>query len=145
MDVEKISLRAAVEWIAQRWPVPRIEKKCLKDWDYRAGVTELSRPEDLVKAGLLTRLSYAQLRIFNVLSAFRDGNDRCSVSYSVLMKSAVVGSTATVSRAIRHFAQMGLLSVDGGWEKGTGRRSQNQYIFTFDNPLLLEQLTGVQK
>jgi hypothetical protein len=145
MEIEKISFRAAAEWIAQRWPVPRIEKKRVKDWDYRAGVTEFSRPEDLVKAGLLPHFKDSEVRLFIILRDLRDTNDCCSLSYAALMRLSGIGSSRTVSRAIRRFEQMGLLQPKRGWEKGTGRRSQNQYMFTFNDDQLHQLLTGVDK
>ena len=141
MHVRGCGLREAVSWIAARFPVPPLPKgshiKKRESWSprFRASNVEGDVIPMLVSSGLWCTFSHAERSILPVLCTFVDRDTGCPapISYRGLMRYSGVGSTATISAALRHFEQMRLLQVVRAKEENS-LRAVNSYRFTVDHP-----------
>jgi hypothetical protein len=143
MAVEHCTLAKALEWFDQHYPgIPRIKatKSGRNTFDFRAGVDEFSKPDDLVKAGLVPHLTDSALRVFTVLAAFRNDCDVSDPSFKTIKLRTGIRSNNTVAAAVRHLEKLSILKAQRKWAKGRAGRAQNQYTFTFDDPALFEIL-----
>jgi len=147
-------LRAAVNWIRERFFVPalpagsHIEKREAWFPRYRSGVNE-NLMTLLVRSGIWSDLTHAEQSVLAVLITFTDTqNGYAEISYRGIMRYAGVGSQATVAKAIRRFEQMRVLSVIRQ-PGGPLFRGVSQYILTVDDPasqaLLTQRFTSMRQ
>jgi hypothetical protein len=147
-------MRAAVNWIVERFPVPLLPAgshiKKREAWfpRYRSGVNE-NVMTLLVKSGIWSDLTHAEKSVLAVLITFIDNqNGYAETSYRGIMRYAGVGSQATVAKAIRRFEQMRVLRIRRQ-PGGLLFRGVNQYVLTIDDPefdlLLTQRFTSIQK
>ncbi len=139
MAVLGCDLRAAVAWVADRFPVPSLPKgahvRKREGWSprFRVGIAG-DVVSVLIQAGLWANLSASERSILPVIVTFTDRETGCArISYRGLMRFSGVGSPATTSHAIRHFEQLRLLQVSRKPKELLFRRV-NQYRLTPDDP-----------
>jgi hypothetical protein len=113
-----IDTRRAVLWFARNFEVPCLPKGThmaeSERWhpNYRAGV----RDDPLhwfVKSGVYATLSPAGKVLLPVLLSFVGDDDEITISYRGLMRYAGLGSTASISRALKEFQGLHILKRTG--------------------------------
>jgi hypothetical protein len=137
-----IDTRRAVLWFARNFEVPCLPKgmhmAASERWhpNYRAGV----RDDPLhwfVKSGVYAKLSPAGKVLLPVLLSFVD-NDEITMSYRGLMRYAGLGSSASVSRALRELQELHILKRTGDPrdKECPVLRSVGQYQLTMNDAAL---------
>jgi hypothetical protein len=113
-----IDTRHAVPWFVRNFEVPCLPKgmhtAVSERWhpNYRAGV----RDEPLhwfVKSCVYATLSPAGKALLPVLLSFVGDNDEITISYLGLMRYAGLGSSASISRALKEFQELHILKRTG--------------------------------
>jgi len=141
MAVEGYSkVRQAVEWFEMHYPgIPR-EAVSNTSFDFRAGIDEFRTPDDLVRAGIVPHLTDSALKVFVVIAAFRDTNDRSQVSYDTIMLRSGIRSRSTVCKAIKNLEGLGIFETFKRRSRHRAGNETTQYSFTFDDPKLFAVL-----
>lgn len=138
-----LDLRAAVRWIAERFPVPNVKpghpigRRTLEPTPYRVGASG-SELEVLVRSGMFRQLSAAERSILLTLLVFRDPDSGLTIfSYAGLMRYAGIGSSASVARALKRLARLHAITIHRGLRVGITREC-NSYRITLDDPKFLQ-------
>ena len=139
MSVLGYALPEAISWFTERYTVPPLPKGAhvvkRETWTprFRAGDTR-TVIEMLVRSGLWSTLSHAERSLLPALTTFADQDSGiATISYGGLMQYSGIGSSATISKAVKHFEQMKFVRVVGVAAAGP-LRHVNQYHFDFDDP-----------
>jgi hypothetical protein len=152
MGVRNCGLREATAWIAARFDVPELPKGAhiekRKSWSprFRASDFEGNVVAMLVRSGLWSKLAPPEHSLIAVICSFVvvDSTESVPISYRGLMRHSGVGSSATVSAALKHFQQMGFLQiVRANGEQSL--RAVNRYRVTVDCPEFQDLLTRTFK
>ena len=152
MNVLGIGLLPAVQWIAERFPVPTIQKgkhaETRSRWPERVRIgLSASTLEFIVRSGVWASLTPAQRSLLPVLDSFADPGTRiATISYRGLMRYGGIGSQSTIAVAFRHFKRLHLIEI----QKNTrdGLCGCNSYRLTFDDAEFLQfanELRGRQR
>lgn len=143
MGVLGVSFATAVEWIAERFPVPNVTaghpvgRTMVEPSPYRVGVHG-SEFEVLVRSGLFGQLSPAERSILVVLYHWRDSDTGLAhLSYCALMRYAGIGSRASVAQALKRLAKLHAIQVHRGLRTGITRECSS-YAVTLDDPKFYE-------
>lgn len=139
MMVRQCEMLPAVLWIAERFPVPSLPKgahvRRREGWcpRYHSGVEE-NVITLLVRSGIWADLSSAEARILPAFITFMNRDTGlCEISYRGLMRFSGIGSSATISEALKHFRQLGILEIYRA--KGMmGTSGVSRYRLTPENP-----------
>jgi hypothetical protein len=145
MKVEGCDIRAALLWLSKNFDgIPDRPKgshlETRERWHphYRAGVR--NDPLDwFVKSGVYATLSPAGKALLPVLLSFLGDNEESMISYRGLMRYAGLGSSASVSRALKELQELHILTRTGDPRDKECRvlRSVGQYQLTLDDAQLL--------
>lgn len=137
MAVLNCSLREAAIWMTRRFEVPplprgtHLARRCRVNPAFRVGTGE-PRLELIVRSGVFASLSNPQSRVLVALAIFADNSTgRVEISYPALMRYSGIGSRTTLARALRYFANIGLLAIQR--EESAGLRAVNQYTLTVES------------
>lgn len=150
MGVLGIAFRDAVNWIAERFPVPNAKagrphgSRAEELRPYRVGVSG-NELEVLVRSGMFGRLSPAEGRILITLTIFKDnetGNTR--ISYQGIMRYAGVGSRRCTSRVLKQLQRLHAIQINRGSWVGEVRECSS-YRVTLEDPKFLELCNEVSK
>ncbi len=141
--VLEVNFPDAVHWIAERFTVPStkigrpVGSKSSVVPPYRV-LTHGSELEVLVRSGMFGQLSAPERSVLITLALFRDPDTELTLmSYAGIMRYAGVGSTATVSDALKRLARFHALEVHCGARVGT-TRDCSAYRVTFNDPKFLD-------
>ena len=148
MGVLSINVGCAVAWIADRFAVPNVKPgrpvgKCGKQAQpYRVGVHG-SEFEVLVKSGVFGQLTATERSILVSLQVFRDAESGITtLSYQALLRYSGIGSTASVSRALKNLQRLRAIQVYRGARIGVTRECST-YRVTLEDPAFLEKCNEV--
>ena len=150
MGVLGIGFSEAVNWIAERFPIPNIKpgrpvgKHSKELQPHRIGAHG-SELEVLVRSGMFGQLSAAESRILVTLWIFRDSETGITrVSYGAIMRYAGVGSRANVSSALKHLQKLHAIQISRDPRMGITREC-SAYRVTLDDEKLLELCNEVYR
>ncbi len=123
MAVLGISLRKALEWLGQRFPIPT-EILQTSQPPYDPNVWRRVSLETIVKSGVWANLSRPRKAILVTLWTNRDSDTGLvRMSYERILRLSGLGSRKTVADTIRYFEQIGLLAIE------RRDRCMNRYMF----------------
>lgn len=150
IGVLSMDVGSAVRWIAERFTVPNIKPgrpvghRAAEPAPYRVG-THGSDFEVLVKSGMWGQLSPAERSILQPLREFRDPDSGLTqLSYAAIMRYSGVGSSASVSQALKQLARRHAIEIHQGVRFGLTRRC-SAYRVTLDDPKFYELCNEVCK
>jgi hypothetical protein len=126
---------AAINWIADRFNVPRIAKRrpVRNGIVVPAGRVGLGSPaQQLMRSGLFAKLTHATKVLLFVLTEFCDDHQTVSLSYRTLQRVSGIGSLTTIKESLDNLEDMGLLKVKRA-RGGHGPRAVNGYRITWDD------------
>lgn len=142
MGVLGVELVPAMSWVAERFPVPNVRPghpvgpRTPQPASYRVGVHGADF-EVLVRSGMFGQLSAAERSILVVLDHWRDPDLGLSrLSYRALMRYAGIGSSASVSKAIKRLARLHAIQIHTGLRTAGVTRDCSAYVITLDDPQL---------
>jgi hypothetical protein len=127
MGVLGISFSEAVNWIADRFPIPNVKpgrpagSRAKEPQPYRVG-SHGSDLEVLVRSGMFGQFSPAERSILIVLALFRDAETGLTqLSYAAIRRYAGVSSSATISTSLKKLARLHAIEVHPGARVGITR------------------------
>ena len=151
MKVLKIEFVDAVNWIAQRFPVPDIRpgrpigSHPPQPKPYRVGTSGLDF-EVLVRSGTFGQFSPPERSILLTLLAFKDAETGITtLSYRAIMRYAGVGRPANVSNALKHLQKLHAIQISQGPRVVGITRECNTYRVTLEDPKFLELCNAVYR
>ena len=140
MGVLRVNFGDAVRWIAERFAVPNVKpgrpvgQSTMEPAPYRVGVNG-SEFEILVRSGMFGQLSPAERSILVVLEHWRDPDSGLTrLSYRALMRYGGIGSSASVSKAIKRLARLHAIQIHTGLRTAGVTRDCSAYSITLDDP-----------
>jgi len=128
--VLSLSTAAAVNWIAERFNVPRIARRrpARNGIVVPAGRVGCGSPlSQLMRSGLFARLSHPTKALLSVFLEFCD-DDTAELSYRTLQRVSGIGSMTTIKRSQDDLQDIGLLKIKPGHQ-----RVMNAYRLTWDD------------
>lgn len=141
-------LHDAVQWIADRFPVPNVKvgrpagSALVRPLPYRVGVHG-SEWEVIVRSGMWGAMSVAERSILVVLDYFKDPETGVTrMSYRAIMRYSGVKMKANVSCAIKELSRMHALQVSRGPRIGVTRECST-YRVTIDDAKFLDLCNAV--
>jgi hypothetical protein len=143
MKFHGCDLKTAVEWIAARFDVPRVERNKSRRVTYphgiRAGVGA-SPLDDLVRSGLWACMSSSARSVLGVFIGFKDPDTKAwIVEISMRGLSRFAGlSVKGVWLALHDLEHIGLVTVFSRPPSRGVVRACNKYELTFESPRFLE-------
>jgi DNA-binding transcriptional ArsR family regulator len=149
MSVREVNRGDAVRWLVAHFEIPNLPKgkhvESKERWPERFRIgTSGSALDILIRCGVWASLTPAQRSILPVLDAFSDADRTLEISYRGLMRYAGVRSQSTISRALKRFQNLRVLSIVKARDED-GFRSCNRYRLTLDDPLFRETARRTQE
>lgn len=148
LHVLGVDLGSAVQWIAERFPVPNtkigrpVGNAPAHPMPYRAGVHG-SEWEVIVRSGMWGAMTAAERSILVTLDQFKDPDSGVTkLSYRAIMRYSGVSKMANVSSAIKELRKMHVLQVSCGQRIGVTREC-SAYRVTINEPKFLDLCNGV--
>lgn len=148
MHILGCELGPAVQWIAERFPVPNVKvgrpvgSHTREVAPYRTGVHG-SDWEVIVRSGMWGAITVAERSILVVLDCFKDPETGLTrMSYLAIMRYSGVAKPGNVSSAIKELSRMHALQVVLGSRIGVTRECST-YRVTLSDPKFLELCNAV--
>lgn len=141
--VLQCSTREAINWIADRFRVPRVPKgkhlKINERWEprFRVGTTAFEL-DSVIRSLFWAQLTNSERSLLPVLCSYADSAGVVKISYRGLMRYSGVRSFSTIAKALKRFQKISLLHVERAANEGL--RACNTYVLTFDDMFFQELL-----
>ena len=135
----------AVNWIAQRFNVPRIARRHLAKNSVviPSGRVGCGSPvQELMRSGVYAEMTHATKSLLFVLLEFSDPTAK--LSYRTLQRVTGIGSDATIKASLDTLEHMGLLKINRARD-GDGLRANNSYRFSWDDVGLRRLMTDTHE